>query len=143
MTDEHPPRSIAIATRFAPSNPELARILDPVHEPHTAQAPPWAATCGRALRSLCFRALALPSAPVAAPALRPPPTTMTADNSRVHDDAEQDHFTDRHRMGAPDMTTGNAPSAKPATATKTTRELRCENFLHLDQDQSIRSPRPS
>jgi hypothetical protein len=132
VTDEHPPRSIAIATRFAPSNPELARILDPVHEPHTAQAPPWAATCGRALRSLCFRALALPSAPVAAPALRPPPTTMTADNSRVHDDAEQDHFTDRHRMGAPDMTTGNAPSAKPATATKTTCDLRCENFLHLD-----------
>jgi hypothetical protein len=58
---------------------------------------------------------------------------MTADNSRVHDDAEQDHFTDRHRMGASDMTTGNAPSAKPATATKTTRDLRCENFLHLDQ----------
>ena len=79
MTDEHPPRSSTIATRFAPSNPELAPILNPVHEPHTAQAPPWAATCGPALRSLCFRALALPSAPVAAPALRPPPPTMTAD----------------------------------------------------------------
>lgn len=53
-----------------------------------------AATCGLPLRSLRFRTLALPSAPVAAPALRPPPTTTNADNDGVHGDAEQDHHAD-------------------------------------------------
>ncbi len=59
---------------------------------------------------------------------------MTADNSRVHDDAEQDHSTDTATGWA--LPTGlpvarRQPSQPPP---KNTRDLGCHNFPYCYQD---------